>query len=113
MLFWGLDLLIVSVASIIVTGFDMWAGVKKSYLMALDKAPVNETMENLRAEEDEATHQKILANAKVTQKVNKNSPLKKPNEEPKKPIKKKYVPPQGLIRKKSISPPKEKVLSPQ
>ena len=52
MLFWGLDLLIVVIDSIIVTALDMWAGVKKSYLMALDKAPVNETMENLRADED-------------------------------------------------------------
>jgi hypothetical protein len=41
MLFWGLDILIVVTASVIMTVLDMWAGVKKSYLMALDKGPVN------------------------------------------------------------------------
>lgn len=41
MLFWGLDILIVVVASIIVTFLDMWAGIKKSYLMALEKGDTN------------------------------------------------------------------------
>ena len=41
MLFWGLDLLIVVVASIIATFLDMWAGIKKSYLMALEKGDTN------------------------------------------------------------------------
>jgi len=50
MLLSGLDLLIVVIASVIITAFDMWAGVKKSYLIALDKGANNETMENLRAE---------------------------------------------------------------
>jgi hypothetical protein len=35
MLIWALDLLIVEVASVIITGFDMWVGVKKTYLKAL------------------------------------------------------------------------------
>lgn len=41
MLFSGLDLLFVVVASVIVCVLDMWAGVKKSYLMALDKGDNN------------------------------------------------------------------------
>ncbi len=52
MLFSGLDLLLVTIASIIVTCLDMWAGIKTSYLMALEKGDANETMENLRMEED-------------------------------------------------------------
>jgi hypothetical protein len=35
MLYWGLDILIVVVFSIIFTALDMWAGIKKSYLIAL------------------------------------------------------------------------------
>lgn len=41
MLFWGLDLIIVVIASIIVTALDMWTGIKKSYLMALEKGNAN------------------------------------------------------------------------
>jgi hypothetical protein len=37
MLLWGLDLLFVVIASILCVGFDMWAGIKKSYLLALEK----------------------------------------------------------------------------
>jgi hypothetical protein len=37
MLFWGLDLLFVVIGSILCVCFDMWAGIKKSYLIALEK----------------------------------------------------------------------------
>lgn len=41
MLFWGIDLLIVVICSIIMTIFDMWVGIKKSYYMAKVKIEVN------------------------------------------------------------------------
>lgn len=41
MLIWGLDLLLVVVVSIIITIIDIWAGLKKSYLMAQEKNIVN------------------------------------------------------------------------
>ena len=48
MLIWGLDLLIVVVLSFIVTIIDMWAGIKRSYLMALEDSSLpNQTQENL------------------------------------------------------------------
>ena len=37
MLLWSLDLLFVVVASVILTFLDIWAGLKKSYLHALEK----------------------------------------------------------------------------
>lgn len=41
MLIWGLDLLLVVLASIIITLIDIWAGLKKSYLLAMEKNLTN------------------------------------------------------------------------
>jgi hypothetical protein len=69
MLFWGLDLLIVEIGSIVVICLDMWAGIKKTYLMAFPKPNTNKTMENLKGhrdeEIDEHTHEKLTFNKTV------------------------------------------------
>lgn len=58
--------------------------------MALERGKTHETMQNLRDEDMQATHQNILHHAKITKKVNKNSPDKKASIENEKKKKKKY-----------------------
>ena len=94
------------------TALDMWAGIKTSHFIALDRQAQNETMENLQGvEQDEETQQKILHNVRNTQKItqkNKRSPLKankKPNAAS---LRKSYSPPQPPRR----SPNSKPVVSP-
>lgn len=82
MLLWGLDLLFVVLASMIITIIDIWAGLRRSYMMAIEKnLASNETLENLN--EDEATQKKILHKDKTKKKMtkyqqNKSQEKKKP-----------------------------------
>ena len=56
MILWGVDLIVVVIVSVIMTIFDMWVGIKRSYFLELEQpAEANDTVENLEEHIDKKT----------------------------------------------------------